>query len=413
MSKRRCSNCKEYFDSESMITFGDSVQAFHSMECFKEKKYGKKPKQLQSKRRKVTSKVRKQVRHRDHGRCRLCDRHGVTQVHHIVYRSEGGGHGLDNLISLCQSCHEKVHSNKKIYQKQLLGMASQQRGSKMSRHCIYHGGCVDGFTSAWLMRRAYPEIVLHEGSYGDDPPDLGPSDIVFLTDFSYDRKTMIEIAAHVYQVIVLDHHKTAKQNLVELPSNIEVFFDMDKCGSAITLDYLEWAADLKVTPAMKGMVGYVQDYDLWIKALPHTHAINAFIQSSEQNFASWDQIFDSFYPTSYDFLDEMISQGEAILMRDKKVINDIVKTAREITIGGHEVLVAGSPYAYGSTVAGILAEGYRFGAYYVDLPEGRQYGLRSADDGLDVSVIAAFYGGGGHAHASGFKIPWGASLAEA
>ena len=41
--------------------------------------------------------------------CQLCGQTGVIQVHHIIYRSHGGGDIPDNLISLCLSCHDDAH----------------------------------------------------------------------------------------------------------------------------------------------------------------------------------------------------------------------------------------------------------------------------------------------------------------
>ena len=52
--------------------------------------------------------------------CRLCGSTSLLQAHHIIYRSQGGKDTLDNLILLCLYCHEKVHSNKKLYQPILL-----------------------------------------------------------------------------------------------------------------------------------------------------------------------------------------------------------------------------------------------------------------------------------------------------
>jgi 5-methylcytosine-specific restriction endonuclease McrA len=52
--------------------------------------------------------------------CRLCGGGDSLQVHHITYRSQGGKDTLDNLILLCLYCHQKVHSNKKLYQPMLL-----------------------------------------------------------------------------------------------------------------------------------------------------------------------------------------------------------------------------------------------------------------------------------------------------
>ena len=53
------------------------------------------------------------VLHRDKYKCKLC--HGKSgderlEVHHIQYRSQGGSNHLNNLITLCKTCHEKVHS---------------------------------------------------------------------------------------------------------------------------------------------------------------------------------------------------------------------------------------------------------------------------------------------------------------
>lgn len=63
---------------------------------------------------------RRRARIRDGNACRWCGRASCIQVHHIKYRSEGGGHGVDNLLTLCQVCHEQAHSNKRRYQPVLL-----------------------------------------------------------------------------------------------------------------------------------------------------------------------------------------------------------------------------------------------------------------------------------------------------
>lgn len=34
----------------------------------------------------------------------------VAEVHHIKPKSEGGSDGFENLMSLCHSCHMKIHS---------------------------------------------------------------------------------------------------------------------------------------------------------------------------------------------------------------------------------------------------------------------------------------------------------------
>jgi nanoRNase/pAp phosphatase (c-di-AMP/oligoRNAs hydrolase) len=60
-----------------------------------------------------------------------------------------------------------------------------------------------------------------------------------------------------------------------------------------------------------------------------------------------------------------------------------------------------------------MSKGEPFAACYWDTPESRVFGLRSGEDGADVSEIAKQYGGGGHKHAAGFKVPREHELARA
>lgn len=55
-------------------------------------------------------KARKAALERDHGRCRSCWRPG-NEVHHVLSRARGGKHDLDNLRTLCSSCHRYVHEH--------------------------------------------------------------------------------------------------------------------------------------------------------------------------------------------------------------------------------------------------------------------------------------------------------------
>ena len=58
--------------------------------------------------------VKSYVRDRDGYKCQACktSKDIVLEVHHILERSNGGGDRPDNLITLCSSCHKKIHSGK-------------------------------------------------------------------------------------------------------------------------------------------------------------------------------------------------------------------------------------------------------------------------------------------------------------
>lgn len=60
--------------------------------------------------------VRRIVYKRDEYRCRWCGRSNAgIDLHHINYRSSGGKHTPENLISLCREHHSMAHSNKGYY----------------------------------------------------------------------------------------------------------------------------------------------------------------------------------------------------------------------------------------------------------------------------------------------------------
>lgn len=47
---------------------------------------------------------------RDNYTCQCCKtKKGTLHVHHIIYRSNGGSDKIDNLITLCEDCHRKLH----------------------------------------------------------------------------------------------------------------------------------------------------------------------------------------------------------------------------------------------------------------------------------------------------------------
>lgn len=60
------------------------------------------------------SEVREQVRWRDGYRCRICNRDGRVEVHHLRKHQRYSKHDISKLITLCTSCHRKArnpHSN--------------------------------------------------------------------------------------------------------------------------------------------------------------------------------------------------------------------------------------------------------------------------------------------------------------
>jgi 5-methylcytosine-specific restriction endonuclease McrA len=64
---------------------------------------------------KAYAKLREHILERDGGNkdiggnCCLCGRNRSFDVHHVIYRSHGGGDVEENLVTLCRRCHDKAH----------------------------------------------------------------------------------------------------------------------------------------------------------------------------------------------------------------------------------------------------------------------------------------------------------------
>lgn len=58
----------------------------------------------------ISGKLRTQILERDNNQCCKCGRVEGMEVHHIISRLDDGTDDEDNLITLCNPCHEEWHS---------------------------------------------------------------------------------------------------------------------------------------------------------------------------------------------------------------------------------------------------------------------------------------------------------------
>lgn len=283
---------------------------------------------------------------------------------------------------------------------------------------IYHGNCADGFTAAWAIWRKYPDAEYHAGFYGSEPPDVKDK-VVVIVDFSYKKPVLEEMAKSAKSILILDHHKTAAEDLAGYPEpphledhygwlpehGVYAMFDMKRSGARIAWDYFHGT-----TPG--SLIKHVEDRDLWRFSMEQTRAFQANVFSYEYTFENWDKIYmccgDDFNYWNF------IRQGEAIERKHFKDIEELLKLCkRTMLIAGYAVPAASLPYTMSSDAGHIMAKDNRFAACYWDTPEKRIFSLRSTDDGMDVSQIAAQFGGGGHRNAAGFQVDRDHELAQA
>ncbi len=259
--------------------------------------------------------------------------------------------------------------------------------------CIYHGFCDDGFAAAlvvWLARSK--DVELFAGNYGKPAPDVTGREVI-IVDFSYPRAVMETMADQAASILILDHHKSAMEDMVGFSRpNCIITFDMARSGAMMAWDYFKpWGS----TTGLE-FIRFIQDRDLWKKELSGTEEFTMGLRSYPQDLELWATFFKQ-GPL------KCIEEGIGILRYYRQTVEAAKAIAYEAELDGTKVLVCNSTFALASDVAGELSEGRPFAAVYYETAEGYTYSLRSRAGGLDVSAIAKKFGGGGHAQASGFK----------
>ena len=302
--------------------------------------------------------------------------------------------------------------------------------------CIYHGNCADGFGAAWVVRKFFNgEVDFHHGVYNDPPPDTEWREVIFV-DFSYKRDVMIKLADRAHRVLLLDHHKSAAEDLkadnnyiVDLGTyegrvdwwrflvnceqdrmeggpyaRIYSLFDMQRSGAGIAWDF--FFPDQK----RPRLIDRIEDRDLWRFQYPDTRAVQAAVFSYPYDFDVWDAL-------AIADTEKLRTEGEAIERKHHKDIAELVTTfRREMIIGGHWVPAANLPYTLTSDAGSLMCKPYAspqlqgeivtppFAACWWVTTGGVVFSLRSVEGGADVAEIATAYGGGGHRNASGFRV---------
>lgn len=309
----------------------------------------------------------------------------------------------------------------------------------MTTIIISHSSCPDGWTSAWLAHHYFTDhgetVVHHPGIYGSPEapqpaPDCTGQDVVIL-DFSYPPAELVALCERAATVIWLDHHASAidawRQHLEAggpWPMNLQADLDLNRSGALITWDFYAmdgqdngeewWPLDGWITspgPAeMREIVERIDARDRWQKnpdgtwALDGTAEVFAALTSRPYTIEAWDEAFAL-------GLDGLIAQGRPAEQFRQQIISSAVAFAYQTTVAGHLIHVANVPYSIGSDVAerlNLTHPDEPFSAYWFTDGTEQKWGLRSRPDGADVAAIAALFGGGGHTHASGFRIPEGA-----
>ena len=277
---------------------------------------------------------------------------------------------------------------------------------------IYHAGCLDGFTAAWVAVRTLESMGqscdILDATYGDltPLPEMYRGKSVYIVDFSYPGPDMEVMWKYADRLRVLDHHASAEENCKDLSF---CTFDQERSGAGMVLDH--WANEAPPAIGSGGMdlIDFVEDYDLWKWEFKETLLVHFYLPTIEQTLSNWDQLAEDM---ANDYT-RVWRSGQSILSYTNKLIGEIAGLARKGRLpvwGGYkqDVLMVNCPPQLTSMVGDWLLDLYHqepmVAMWYQDGKGTYQFSLRSRSaEECRVDQVAGYYSGGGHHCAAGFR----------
>lgn len=270
----------------------------------------------------------------------------------------------------------------------------------MRRYC-YHHDDEDGWMSAAILKRLFPETQFKALHHGDDYELVTEYDEVYVLDYAFTDEEFSTLKQTNDTVVWIDHHKSA---IDAVKLDIEGIRDSSRAACALTWTYLNPGLDIPRS------ILHIEDVDLWNYELENTRAFFSYIQSKiepDEEVEFMESLLDN-EPLDYN---QMYAIGSAISEFELK---SVCKTARK---GVKRTLFDGvSCVVYFASRGVSLLGNEALGLFddvdvavmirLIEREDGSiryNYSLRSRkEDGVDVSAIAKRYGGGGHRSAAGF-----------
>jgi uncharacterized protein len=265
---------------------------------------------------------------------------------------------------------------------------------------IYHKNCPDGMSSATIAYKKFGEKAEYIAcSDRINPPEYLTNHTdkkntkVFILDFSYPSETLKKIQNDFEDIVVLDHHMSAKEDTISIKNG---YFDNSKCGASMTYDYFfgennesNFVKIIEIIDLHKDDNHDMDDIIAYINSVPYT------LQDYSELINNYDQKYLE-YSEKGKAINRYVSLLESMATDDFDIVE----------FEGYRIPAVNMTFDI-NTKSRILAKLYEimppFSMGYRYHGGEWKVSLRS-DKTFDVSKLAAKYGGGGHAGSSGFAI---------
>ncbi len=268
---------------------------------------------------------------------------------------------------------------------------------------LYHGKCPDGFGAAFAAWKKFGDAADYVPvDHGDPPPEGLDGREVYIVDFCYETaEHMAQLIKSTKRLVVLDHHKSDRAFVESVPEHV---YDQNRSGASISWTYFN--PDIP----MPRLIHHLEDGDLYRYALSDTRNIFSYLLVLPFTFEAWSEFARELEDTAA--RSELLKKAAAYTEFFNALANMSAERAKKVRFEGHEVLFTATHPAQTmrSYVGNLLYKKMPpFSIVVTAHPNGFGVSLRG-DGSVDVSEIAARYGGGGHPGSAGFFVPNGEKM---
>lgn len=261
---------------------------------------------------------------------------------------------------------------------------------------IYHANCADGFGAAFVAWRHFVDKADYVPmAYHQEAPDVTGKD-VYILDFSFKRDVLERLDAQAKQLVLLDHHISAQDELAGFKCRCgKVHFDLTKCGMRLAWEHFQPGV------SVPWMVNAIEDRDLWAWKHKDSPAFLCALDSLERSFEAWNWASRLTEPLLQRFIDD----GAAMLRKTESLWRAMARNARPVTLCGVQGSAVNAPQEFRDELGNYLsAQCGTFALVWAQEKDGGvKVSVRGAP-GYDALPLAVQMGGGGHASACSFYL---------
>lgn len=260
--------------------------------------------------------------------------------------------------------------------------------------CIYHSRDLDGWTSAAIVKDAYPQAELIGWDYGDPIPYIEFYDYnrIFLVDISFPAEAMQKLPYHAYWI---DHHPSAiKDSQEHRYDHLNGIRNTMYAACELTWEFLH---DKDLMPDGVHLIGLYDSFRHKKKSLAIQETVMRFQYAARANVANPIEAARILTMDTQPW----IVAGVHIFEYLKTEALSIVKNAFPVEILGHKGQMVNA-VRFNPANFEIDYGGEFFGCFHYT---GVKWVVSLYSNGkIDCSVLCKKFGGGGHAGAAGFQI---------